>query len=100
MGGSYERMTLLPLGGEENVWRRFADFDVTRATCYKEEERTKLLSALESGFGSYEAFNALVSNMFFAKSDDGVRGRMSFVSSHGGYEPMTEDRGGGGAWAA
>ena len=49
---------------EAAVLQQFTTFDVANARCFREEERQKILGIIESGFGSCEAFSALVSGMF------------------------------------
>jgi hypothetical protein len=44
-----------------------SSFDVASARCHREEERQKILAIIESGFGSSEAFNSLVSSLFRQK---------------------------------
>ena len=39
---------------------RFATFDVSKAKCFKEEERQRLLAVIESAFGSAHVFNSLI----------------------------------------
>ena len=60
-----------------------------RATCFHEAERQKLLSALETGFGSFDAFNSLVSNMLKDKSV--TQSAATAVVASGGYERMPDD---------
>ena len=80
---------------ESEIWRQFDEFTVQKATCFKASERQKLLAALESGFGSFDAFNSLVSNMFKDKSakSGAVRKALhrapSMVAS--GYERMADE---------
>lgn len=85
MGGSIERVTMKVISlAEREVWCRFDQFEVQKATCFKADERQKLLAALESGFGSFEAFNSLVSNMFKDKSGAAAK------AAAGGYERMSD----------
>jgi len=43
---------------------RFRTFDAKQATCFKLEDRERLLAVIESGFGSLDNFNMLVSGLF------------------------------------
>ena len=60
---------MLPIGDltEAQVIAGFTSFDVANAHCFREDERQKILGIIESGFGSFEAFNALVGTMFRAR---------------------------------
>ena len=58
MGGSLERVTLIPLASD--TLRKLRLFRLSRARCHKEEEREHLLSVIETGFGSFATFEAAV----------------------------------------
>jgi len=50
--------------GFSDIRKRFETFDAKTAKCYNPEEREKLLAVIQSGFGSLDAFNMLVSGLF------------------------------------
>ena len=69
MGGRLDRIVVLPFGAgqeqtEAEALRAFADFDARRASCYVDNERQHLLGVIEGGFGTLEAFNALINRTF------------------------------------
>jgi hypothetical protein len=69
MGASLDRVQVLPTGdgSEADIKAGFAHFDVQHAQCFMEGERQKILGIIESGFGSADAFNAIVSTMLRAR---------------------------------
>ena len=76
MGGTVDRVIVLPVigvgeanGAELRARARFREFDVKHADCAKPEDRQRLLSCIEAGFGSYTPFNEMVRKIL-AKSDD------------------------------
>ena len=88
MGGSLDRVTILDISDKdsfthgrerERLSDSFKSFDVQNAQCFKEEERRKLLNALEAGFGSFEVFNSLVSHLFTLDSPTSPAQRLSSV---------------------
>jgi len=50
--------------GVAQIRKQFKTFDARMAKCYKAEDRERLLAVIESGFGSFDAFNMLVSGLF------------------------------------
>ena len=53
---------------QRQMLRRFEAFDATRAQCFVEAERQRLLAGLETGFGSLQQFNNLVAGIFASRS--------------------------------
>lgn len=88
MGGSTERMTMVVISGADERQLHFDDFEVQQATCFHEGERQTLLSALETGFGSLDAFNSLMSNVYKETSSTGA---VRTVVPTDGYEQMPPD---------
>ena len=62
MGGGSARMKLLPLATAADM----RDFDVESASCFLDEDRQRLLSVIEVGFGDFSSFNAAIQSMFSA----------------------------------
>ena len=56
MGGELRRVEIVPLGDAID----FSVFAVERAKCFDANDKAKLLTAIESAFGAYTPFNALV----------------------------------------
>jgi len=53
------------VGGDLALIRKqFKTFDAKKAKCFKLEDRERLLSVIETGFGSLDDFNMLVSSLF------------------------------------
>ena len=82
MGGSLSRITVKPIGtgmhrGEGELRREqteltrslLHDFDVANATCFKQEERQKLLGVIEAAIGDFPAFNRLAQETFAQRLD-------------------------------
>ena len=59
MGGSVERIDVLPVG-DGALQAKLRAFDAHECKCFKEEDRQRLLGAVEAGFGHCRRFNALV----------------------------------------
>ena len=80
MGGSHEKMTILPITVDASVdpdalqrsligvYQRFHTFRADEAKCAVKAEREHLLAIIESGFGSLEAFDSLVSKLLSSVS--------------------------------
>lgn len=101
MGGSPDRVTVEVISSNseiglsrEGVWSQMLEqFDVQQATCYHVNDRRKLLTAIESGFGSFDTFNSLVSNMLKDRSK-GPHESSSHADAHGshvGYNELERD---------
>jgi hypothetical protein len=62
MGGDVDRIIMMPIGGYDDgdLLKGFLTFDARHADCFKPDEREHLLGVIESGFSSFENFNALV----------------------------------------
>ena len=82
MGGSLSRITVKPIGTgmhrSEGELRReqteltrslLHEFDVANATCFKQEERQRLLGVIEAAFGDFAAFNRLAQETFAQRLD-------------------------------
>ena len=65
MGGSTDRITILPIGmSEEEARRRFSELDVEGCGCFKESDKQKLFAIIEQGFGNFASFNQAVRRVF------------------------------------
>jgi hypothetical protein len=66
MGGSIQRITIIPIGIADSTEARslFANADVSKCKCYLEADRQRLLGIVERGFGSFAAFNQMIQVMF------------------------------------
>lgn len=64
MGGSVDRIQILPLDGVLTRKGLFAGFDVRKADCYKPEDKQAMLAIIEAGFGDFNAFNESVETIF------------------------------------
>lgn len=47
--------------------RGFREFNARDAQCFKESDREALLGVIESGFGSFDSFNAIVRSIFASR---------------------------------
>lgn len=62
MGASLDRVIVLPIGDQTmaRTLQSFSEFDVVHADCYQYRDKQHLLAIIESGFGSFAAFNRTV----------------------------------------
>ena len=81
MGGQSERVTVRTTSDAgELIESQLATFDAMQSTCYKPEEKQRLLGIIEQAFGDFEVFNAAIRSVFaergFSASSrkDAVRG--------------------------
>ena len=58
---------------QRQMLQRFEAFDATRAQCFVEAERQRLLAGLETGFGSLQQFNNLVAGIFASGTSRSAR---------------------------
>ena len=63
MGGEIQRVTAVALPGRD-VMAQLALFDAAKASCFKPEDRERLLGIIESAFGDFGAFNTKVRTIF------------------------------------
>ena len=63
MGGAVERVRCLPLDGDAGVRQQFERFNVRQTKCAKEEDKQRLLSAIESAFHATDNFDQLVRSL-------------------------------------
>ena len=78
MGGATERITVQRLSssnGSSNgaLAQRLAAFDALHAQCFKPDDRHRLLAIIEAAFGSFDAFNLAIRNIF-AKAGEEMEG--------------------------
>ena len=64
MGGELQRVDIVPLGAAID----FSRFDVQHAKCFDANDKAKLLTAIESAFGAYGPFNAIVRRLLTSAS--------------------------------
>ena len=64
-GGAARNIELVPLDmSRANVLAAFGRFDAAEARCFLESDKQSLLSVLEAGFGSLDAFNEVIRQTF------------------------------------
>ena len=84
MGGELQRVDIVPLGAAID----FNRFAVEQAKCFDANDKAKLLTAIESAFGAYGPFNAIVRQLLTSASGDEPAGgtahkrRRSSASKH------------------
>ena len=66
MGGLKERMEIAPLGAAID----FNRFAVEYSKCFDPNDKAKLLTAIESAFGAYGPFNAIVRQVLTSASGE------------------------------
>ena len=64
MGGEQQRVDIVPLGAAID----FNRFAVENAKCFDANDKAKLLTAIESAFGAYGPFNAIVRRLLTSAS--------------------------------
>ena len=77
MGRKAETISLVLIGGGDGadqsgadlagVRASFRDFRGERAECFKKEDKERLLAVIESSFGDFGRFNAIVKGVFEAR---------------------------------
>lgn len=116
MGGTADRLTVLPIGdGSEELaaltprdvelreedllngaLERFRAFEVSAAKCFSEEQLLHLLSVIESGFGSLDTFDSIVRHAFANKLEqllaDTSRGAPAMKGGGGGALSMSTSK--------
>ena len=80
MGGGSARMKILPLATAADM----SDFDVESASCFLDEDRQRLLSVIEVGFGDFSSFNTAIRSTFSAvrsqEQTDGLAEPSAYVA--------------------
>ena len=66
MGGALERVEVIPLNTGDDLG--FETFAVENAKCFDDNDKAKLLTAIEAAFGAYAPFNALVRGLLVGAS--------------------------------
>ena len=64
MGGELQRVDIVPLSAAID----FNRFAVEQAKCFDPNDKAKLLTAIESAFGAYGPFNAIVRQLLTSAS--------------------------------
>ena len=70
MGGEMQRVEIVPLGDAID----FNRFAVEQAKCFDANDKAKLLTAIESAFGAYGPFNAIVRRLLTSASQSASGG--------------------------
>ena len=68
--GTLDRIQFLPLRNDHAFRVAIENFQVTRASCAKAEDKARLLSAIESAFGTYTPFEVLVRSLLQKSLDE------------------------------
>lgn len=66
MGGALERVEITPLDTAADLG--FETFAVENAKCFDDNDKAKLLTAIEAAFGAYAPFNTLVRGLLVGAS--------------------------------
>ena len=106
IGGTIEGIEILPLvsgatpeeraSKADAVCRSLLTFNAARASCFKLDDKHKLLAVVECGFGSLAAFNRVVQRLveqYLPFTDDGTL-RLSKIAERGfaGYAGSSESK--------
>jgi hypothetical protein len=65
MGGDHEQMVIKPLHDrttsamKDHIGVNFSRFDVTKARCFLQSDRQKVLAVIEAAFGDLNYFNSV-----------------------------------------
>ena len=70
MGGALERVEITPLDTADDLG--FETFAVENAKCFDDNDKAKLLTAIEAAFGAYAPFDALVRGLLVGANGGGV----------------------------
>ena len=75
MGGSVDRIEVLPISGEHDgatalrvLSKQIANFDASKAKCFFDKDRQRILAVIESGFGDSKLFNHVVRNVLTSRT--------------------------------
>ena len=63
MGGDLARVSVLPVAPAAELHASFARFRVENADCFVADDKARLLAVIESGFGTHDAFSALIRDL-------------------------------------
>ena len=66
MGGALERVEITPLATADDL--SFETFAVENTKCFDDQDKAKLLTAIEAAFGAYAPFNSLVRGLLVGAS--------------------------------
>jgi len=66
MGGTLDRVVVVPINmdSEAEAKGMLDIVDVAKGKCYLESDQQRLLGIIESGFGSFDAFNEVIRTVF------------------------------------
>ena len=67
MGGRRDDIAVRLLEGGDALVRQLARFDASKAQCFLNRDRQRLLAVIESSFGTCQPFNKLVRAVFSNK---------------------------------
>lgn len=75
MGGSVDRIEVLPISGEHDgvaalrmLSYQIASFDASKAKCLFDKDRQRILAVIESGFGDFKLGNHVVRNVLTSRT--------------------------------
>ena len=68
MAGSTERIKMLPLNADDGAELRaqFERFSIGLTRCAKPEDKVRMLTAIQSAFGSHGAFDSLMRSLLLS----------------------------------
>ena len=72
MGGALERVEITPLATADDL--SFETFAVENTKCFDDQDKAKLLTAIEAAFGAYAPFNTLVRGLLAGASGGVTKG--------------------------
>ena len=49
---------------DRQIFRQLKEFNAANARCFLDDDRQRLLAVIETGFGSFKPFNAVVRGIF------------------------------------
>ena len=78
MGGELQRVDIVPLGAAID----FNRFAVEHAKCFDANDKAKLLTAIESAFGAYGPFNAIVRQLLTSASGKAADTPVKWAKRH------------------
>ena len=104
MGGTIERIAVLPIAEAEDPWpepiaqrealgeltgpalERFQAFDVYEADCFMKTEKHRLLAVIEAAYGDCDEFNEVIRNSL---SREAIERSCRLTHQHDGYHQLS-----------
>jgi len=81
MGGRQESLIVKLLNNENALHRLLEGFEAGKARCFLDADRHHLLAVIETGFGSFAPFNAIVRRVFAQKIEHADNDKVNAASS-------------------